>query len=253
MTADAGAAFPPDPAIPTVAPYSPVGARPLRWGLGDALVGYVIALFVEAFCVSAAAGLAGEDSLLTLGAGLIGLWLGLVGAVVYAARFKGSGSVVRDFGLRVKGAADVVGGAVIGLLSQYVLVTLIYLPIVWLSPELRKQIEEPAKNITNRANGPLAVTALFLLVAIGAPIVEELFFRGLLFRSFTRKWGPGWGIALSSLLFGLAHFELLQLPALVAFGVVLGLLAHRTGRLGPGIFAHMAFNAITVISLVSAH
>lgn len=251
MTADAGAALPPDPAIPTVAPSTDRGAP--RWGLGDALVGYVIALFIEVLFVSMAAGIAGQDSLLVLGAGLVGLWVGLVGAVVYAARVKGSGSVVRDFGLRVAGWADVVGGAVTGVLSQYLLVTLIYLPILWFSPDLQKQIEEPAKDVTSRANGPLAVTLLFLLVAVGAPIVEELFFRGLLLRSLDRRWGPAWGIALSSVLFGVAHFELLQLPALVAFGVVLGLLAHRTGRLGPGIFAHMAFNAITVVSLVRAH
>ena len=39
-------------------------------------------------------------------------------------------------------------------------------------------------------------------------------------------------------------------PALVAFGAVLGTLAYKTGRLGPGIIAHMAFNAVTVIALL---
>jgi membrane protease YdiL (CAAX protease family) len=38
---------------------------------------------------------------------------------------------------------------------------------------------------------------------------------------------------------------------LVIFGVVLGGLAWRTGRLGPGIVAHLAFNAITVIQLAA--
>ena len=37
--------------------------------------------------------------------------------------------------------------------------------------------------------------------------------------------------------------------ALVGFGVVLGVLAMRTGRLGPGIFAHLSFNAATVVAL----
>ena len=252
MTADAGAAFPPDPTIPSVVPQ-PEAVAPARWGLGDAFVGYFIALFIEAFFVGIASSIAGQDSLLTLAAGLVGLWVGLVGAVTYAARVKGSGSLVRDFGLRVAGPLDVVGGAVVGVLSQYVLVTLIYLPLLWFSPHLRHQLEEPAKNITGRAEGPFAVVALMLLVAVGAPLVEELFFRGLLLRSLTRRLGPAWGITLSAGLFGLAHFELLQLPALVAFGVVLGVLAHRTGRLGPSIFAHMAFNAITVVSLVAAH
>jgi membrane protease YdiL (CAAX protease family) len=50
--------------------------------------------------------------------------------------------------------------------------------------------------------------------------------------------------------FGVTHFQLLQFPALVAFGAVLGFLALRTGRLGPSIVAHMAFNAVTVTALV---
>jgi membrane protease YdiL (CAAX protease family) len=234
------------------------GAPPLdpdirRWGLGDAVVGYFIAVFSATVFASAAVAVAGENSLLALTAGLVGLWLGLAGTTVYAARSKGSGSVTRDFGLRFAGLGDVVGGAAAGLASQYLLVGLIYAPILRLWPSVRDQIEKPAKDVTDRAHGPFAVTLLVLLVVIGAPLVEELFFRGLLLRSVSHRFGPAWAIAASSVAFGLVHFELIQLPALIAFGVVLGVLAVRTGRLGPGIAAHMAFNAVTVASLVAAH
>jgi membrane protease YdiL (CAAX protease family) len=57
-----------------------------------------------------------------------------------------------------------------------------------------------------------------------------------------------WAVAGSSIVFGLAHFEALQLPALVAFGVVLGIMAVRTKRLGPSIFAHAGFNLVTMIA-----
>jgi membrane protease YdiL (CAAX protease family) len=53
----------------------------------------------------------------------------------------------------------------------------------------------------------------------------------------------------SAILFGLAHFEALQLAALILFGLILGTLAYRTGRLGPTIVAHAAFNAVTVLTL----
>ena len=46
------------------------------------------------------------------------------------------------------------------------------------------------------------------------------------------------------------HFQLQQFPALFAFGLVLGVLAHRTGRLGANIATHMAFNATTVVTLL---
>ena len=41
----------------------------------------------------------------------------------------------------------------------------------------------------------------------------------------------------------------LQLPALVALGVILGVLAVSTKRLGPSIFTHAGFNLVTMIAL----
>jgi membrane protease YdiL (CAAX protease family) len=95
----------------------------------------------------------------------------------------------------------------------------------------------------------LPVTILFLFLAIGAPIVEELFFRGLLMRAIDHRYGAVAAVAGSSVVFGLAHFEPLQLPALILFGIVLAILAQRSGRLGPGIIAHATFNAATVLTL----
>ena len=54
---------------------------------------------------------------------------------------------------------------------------------------------------------------------------------------------------MSALAFGAEHGQHLQLLGLVAFGVVLGMLAQRSGRLGPGLVAHAAFNAATVVLL----
>jgi membrane protease YdiL (CAAX protease family) len=60
-----------------------------------------------------------------------------------------------------------------------------------------------------------------------------------------------WGIALSSVLFGAAHFQLLQFPALALAGVLFGVLAHRAGRLGPAIAAHIVFNMTAVVTLLA--
>jgi membrane protease YdiL (CAAX protease family) len=69
-------------------------------------------------------------------------------------------------------------------------------------------------------------------------------------RAIDRRYGSVAAIAGSAVVFGLAHFQLLQLPALILFGLVLAILAKRTGRLGPGIVAHATFNAATVLTLV---
>ena len=94
---------------------------------------------------------------------------------------------------------------------------------------------------------------LVALLAVGAPLVEELFFRGLLMRSLQTRMPTAPAILVSSILFALAHFELAELAGLALFGVVLGVLAWWTGRLGPSISAHMAFNAAAVAAVVHIH
>lgn len=85
---------------------------------------------------------------------------------------------------------------------------------------------------------------------MGAPLVEELFFRGLLLRALLGRTPVPVAVVISALLFGLAHFEAVQFAGLAAFGVILALLAWRTGRLMPGIGAHAAFNMAAVFSVV---
>ena len=53
-------------------------------------------------------------------------------------------------------------------------------------------------------------------------------------------------------MFGATHFQLLQLPGLVLAGALFGVLAYRSGRLGPAIVAHVAFNMVTVVSLLAS-
>jgi len=51
------------------------------------------------------------------------------------------------------------------------------------------------------------------------------------------------------IIFGLAHFELLELLGLAAFGALLALMAYKFRRLGPGIFAHGTFNLLAILSV----
>ncbi|MGZ4785919.1 MAG: CPBP family glutamic-type intramembrane protease, partial [Acidimicrobiales bacterium] len=50
--------------------------------------------------------------------------------------------------------------------------------------------------------------------------------------------------------FAATHFELLQLPALFVFGLVLGAMVMVTGRLGTSIWAHLGFNMVAAATLV---
>lgn len=229
-----------------------------HWGLGDAVVGWVAAQLISIVVGSIILSAAGYHSnvstsrlpLYLVAILQVPLWAGYLGSVVFAGERRGDG-VVADFGLRVAIPIDLFGGAAVGIASQFVLVPLISYPWIWILGKSTNDLSRVARDLTAKAHDPGGVVLLVLIVAIGAPIVEELFFRGLLLRSIERRFGTAWGVIGSAAVFGVSHFELLQLPALIAFGVVLALLAVRTGRLGPGIFAHMAFNTVTVIALLT--
>ncbi len=180
----------------------------------------------------------------------IPLWVGLLGAPLAVARREGA--TLRElFGLRFE-RSDVAVGMVAGVLTQVVVVPLIYLPLFWLLGD--RDLSQEARALTDKAGSPIGVTLLVLVVLLGAPLVEELFFRGLVLRSLESdgRLGPFAVTAGSAVVFGLAHLQILQFPALVAFGVVAAVLVHRYGRLGPAIWAHVGFNLVTVVALLAA-
>jgi membrane protease YdiL (CAAX protease family) len=183
-------------------------------------------------------------------ANVAGLWVGLVGAAVWASHTRGTGSMVRDFGYRVGAWWDIPGGAAVGLICQYVLIPLLYLPFEKFDRTLVHQLGEPAQRDAGAAHSTVGVVVLVVFLAVAAPMVEELFFRGLLLKGLMARLPIPAAIVISAVLFALAHFETVQFAGLAVFGVVLAVLAWRTDRLGPSIAAHMAFNAAAVISLV---
>lgn len=248
---------PPPPAARTGAVDARDGERPVRWGFGDALLGWVIAQVGGLFAVIivvAATGVDAENtddlSLGWIAAAQVGLWAGLLGVPWLAARLKGNG-LVHDFGLRFE-RWDAGLGTGVGLATQFVLVPLLYLPIFTLFDVTSEELEAPARGLTDRATDPVGVILLVLIVGLAAPVIEEIFYRGLVFRSLDNRFGLWPGIVGSAVIFGASHFQGLQFPALTALGIVLAYLTHRTGRLGPAIVAHMVFNLVTVAFLVTS-
>ena len=174
------------------------------------------------------------------------LWVALGAVPVWLAVKKGRG-VVTELGLRMK-AIDVPVGLAIGVACQLLLVPAIY----WVVFKLigTKDVSAAARELTDRATDPLSIVLVFVVVGIGAPLAEEIYFRGMAQRVFGRRLRPHWAILASAAFFAASHFQPLQFPALLVFGLVLGTLAWRAGRLGPAIWAHVGFNVVTAATLV---
>jgi membrane protease YdiL (CAAX protease family) len=255
--------------------------REPKWGLGDCIVGifagFAISFFVQIMAIIGWSGTSffttgiknvsnGEKLFVTI-VGLVGLWIGLAGAVLLASRNKSSiekptfekpalsQGLRTNFGFAFKWS-DLPLGLAVGVGCQIVLVPLLYLPFIYTNKHLSSELAKPAKALVGSYHGfDLLLIALF--VAVGAPIVEELFFRGLLFRSLLKtllpKLGGAWGLVMSvlfsSLIFALAHYEALQFGGLAATGAVFAVVAYKTGRIGPTIIAHATFNGLAVVAL----
>jgi membrane protease YdiL (CAAX protease family) len=111
-----------------------------------------------------------------------------------------------------------------------------------------------ATQLSGHGLGP-GFVVFALAAAVGAPIAEEIFFRGLAQPVLQRYLGGVGGLLVTAVAFGFAHLGSNPIEVVVPlafFGVVLGALAWRTGRLGPGIVAHMTFNGVTVVLLAAS-
>jgi membrane protease YdiL (CAAX protease family) len=109
------------------------------------------------------------------------------------------------------------------------------------------------KIISAHKGSAASLVVIGLAVVVGAPVVEEMFFRGLLLRSLAARLPYGWAVLIQAIVFGCAHadptagWKTLSLVAITAtFGVSQGIFARRWS-LGPLIVSHALFNLLPVL------
>ena len=234
--------------------------RMLGWiGIGVAAFAFLIGLFAASLVGVAWASARGldpakaQDELGFSVATSAGLWVGfLVLPVLWSRRHGGP---ARLLGLRARWV-DVPLGLAVGLGSTAVAALASTLV---LNAGQQDDLENKARTTVDRASGPVAAVVLVIVLCVLTPLAEEIFFRGLLFRSLHRVAGLAVSVLGAGAVFGLVHFDAAPVPAVVVamqlgllagFGAALCLLVHRTGRLAASIVAHAAFNSVTVITLL---
>jgi CAAX protease family protein len=84
-------------------------------------------------------------------------------------------------------------------------------------------------------------------VVIGAPLAEELTFRGLGY-SLLERYGAWVAIVGSAFAWALAHGLVEAFPLIFALGVGLGFLRRVTGSIVPGMLLHATFNGIALFA-----
>lgn len=135
--------------------------------------------------------------------------------------------------LRTHGRYVFIGCGIAPIFYTVVTVVLGLLPDAWLADYAE-------------ASAALNQEGFLMVVAtvIGAPIVEEVIFRGLILSRLNRAL-PGWlAVLLSALLFGVCHGQVVWIAYAFVLGVVFGFLALRARSIWPTLAAHLVFNGI---------
>lgn len=216
------------------------------------IAGLLAAVVLSGLGAAVAAALApGSDAATEIGA-FLGTWTAMLGACWIATATVGSGGFRRDLGVAVRPvdvgwglgwwAADLVAAQVVALL-------------------VRAGMGQACGNggIVTGVQGDGAGFAVVVAFAtVGAPIVEEIFFRGLMLRSVGRAWGAPAGIAVQAVLFALVHAQggpastnAAVMGTMLCVGLLHGTAAQRAGRVGPSVVAHMCFNGLSTALLLT--
>ena len=87
---------------------------------------------------------------------------------------------------------------------------------------------------------------LFVVVCILAPVVEELLFRGIVFRRMRAYWGTTIAMVFSALIFGIVHLDIITGIAAFVIGLIMALIYERTGSLLASMLFHFGFNFYSV-------
>ena len=214
------------------------------WGMGDAVIAFigagVVSVITSVILVSS-----NIDPL--HGWGLVistsSPWLMLLGWPLFAAAKKGNGPRI-DLGLLgtktqlkvglIGGILAITLGGIIGVIQQ----------------QFTGPITSVAGDLALNQQGIVLIIFL-LMIMFGAPIVEEIAFRGLLFGALVKAQFSGIAsVVLSSGIFSLFHFELNRILILFVIGLVLGEVRRRTGSTLAAIAAHFAVNTPAALAIL---
>jgi len=123
--------------------------------------------------------------------------------------------------------------------------------IALLPPVLPDAGQFPLENLFNSRTAAYAIGVFAIL---GAPLMEEIIFRGVLFGIFEAQVGLRFAILTTAILFGGLHvpeyWGAWNHALLIFFvGLVFSLARGRSGSLAPSVFLHVGYNASMMIAL----
>lgn len=221
---------------------APRAQRFPTWGDMLAVVGiYLLATVATSIVMAIVAAVSGGAESLTerMSSGpmsalsyALSMALTIIGALIYRKLRRGKGKMFR-LSMRGFNPMLILWGFVLVLITGIVIE-----PVLNLFPE-------SFLDLLNQmgANGGWSV----LMLAILAPVMEEVLFRGILLESVREKYSSGRAIVVSALMFGVIHVIPQQVVNAFVIGLILGFIYVRTDSLWPVIIIHALNNAMAYV------
>jgi len=120
----------------------------------------------------------------------------------------------------------------------------------WLNGGALDHVQESVRLLEKSQSVPV-VAQLAVAAVLVAPVVEEMFFRGLLYGTLKRHVRPAFAMAAVGVLFGLVHPPTAAQIPMCIFGALLCYIYEKTGRLLVPIAIHLLFNLYSIGIIVS--
>jgi membrane protease YdiL (CAAX protease family) len=252
---------PPPPGDAPAAASGPKGLPAVGWSIWEAvLIGLVTNLVLAQTVVGVIAflalGITSSDDPGTVYVGVIVdvAWFGFM--ILWLIRRHPGWREQLGIHLDRDGLRNGAYGFIAGLILYPVIAFVVGLPLTILFSALSGEEARTPDQLPPHLTGAAVVTSVLLAVFI-APVVEETYFRGILFRSIRDRHGFWPGALISGVVFGLVHWvpspwqDAILLQTIMVFtGIALAWIYERRGSLLANIAAHMAFNAVGIVLIL---
>jgi uncharacterized protein len=238
----------PGPPAPAEAAERPVTAT---WSLLEVLVVGLIAIVLLTVLVIVISGVVGDpDRALVFSALATGVAFGAATVAWVLALHREQLGALGLFSRRVW--RDLAYGLVAGVVLYAFIIFIVAPLLFFLASLLFGEVTPPnqAELLLPPRPDEVEATVAAIGAVVAAPVGEELFFRGLLFRSLRRKFRFWISAPVSAAAFGLVHVLPLVIPLMFVVGMALAYVFERRGSLLASIAAHAAFNVIGITSIL---
>lgn len=151
-------------------------------------------------------------------------------------------------GLKKFNTLSALGYILLGFVILGVLVTGIYWLVQLIFPHFNAN--QPQINEFTKAVTPIDQKISLLSLVIIPAFVEEIVFRGFVFPVFSVRFGLFGGIMITSILFGLAHFQFNVIIYTLILSLILCMMYYKLRSIWPGIIFHMLNNYLAYMAIM---